>query len=771
MEGNHWVRLGLILLLTLGSVWVLAPTFLDEREIAVETGRAIGPTEPPLEVWFEVADGEPDEATIAAVSACIAAAGLDVVRVAAKDGRVTVFLPTGARKLPVAQAVAAPASVQLFAGDVTGVDPAKLAAGEIPDELLANAVRNADLTAATPLPVEARAAGADAAPTVAAPVDATVALPVIVAVGTTPVGYTTTLPTAEGVPVTLAGADLAWSSVTTPALPEPVTRWVAQDAAPTEAVEEGPKAPEAWYASLLPPFKLNPGLDLQGGIDLTLQVDQEAAVLSVVQRDRRALVDAAKEAGKTVDVRRDRTRFALQVHSAEDFSVLSEFVDEQLRGEYIYIETVEDDGTWHVWELVERRVLEIGEQAVEQNLETLRKRVDATGVKEPSIVKMGGGRINIQLPGVSGAQAATDAIGTQATLEFRAVDEDADQNQVARNVRDAERQLPADQFADLELLNEWLRAEGKLPEGRIVMFEFEEGPDGDMQRSLPLQLVEDVVLTGGDVDNAAVRYDQNNFPRVILDFKPRGANVFCDYTKAHVGQRFAIILDDQIRSAPNIREAICGGTASIEMGTSATAIDEASTLALVLRTGALTAPVDIGEIREIGASLGADAISAGTWGAALGGAITLLFMGFWYRTPGLVADVALLLNVLLVFAALAVSGATVTLPGIAGVALTIGMAVDANIIIYERIREELKLGVTARKAVETGYEKGLSAVLDANVTTFIAGVVLFSYGTGPIKGFAVTLMIGIGTTLVTALFVTRTFMEILTRNSDARLRI
>jgi preprotein translocase subunit SecD len=273
------------------------------------------------------------------------------------------------------------------------------------------------------------------------------------------------------------------------------------------------------------------------------------------------------------------------------------------------------------------------------------------------------------------------------------------------------------------------------------------------------------------VNNAGVSFDRNNLPYVALEFKPKGARVFCTVTTEHEKKRFGIILDGEVKSAPVIRERICGGRASIEMGSSLDALDEAETLALVLRTGSLNAPVSVGQVRTVGASLGQDAISSGSIATAIGGTMVLIFMAFWYRKGGVMADIALVMNIFLVMATLALFGATLTLPGIAGIALTVGMAVDANIIIYERIREELQLGQHARKAVDVGFDKGLVAVVDANVTTAIAGIVLFSYGTGPLKGFAVTLLIGIVTTLITALFVNRTFMELITRSSRARLKL
>jgi preprotein translocase subunit SecD len=305
----------------------------------------------------------------------------------------------------------------------------------------------------------------------------------------------------------------------------------------------------------------------------------------------------------------------------------------------------------------------------------------------------------------------------------------------------------------------------------MIMWEYEERAGAQKVRAIPTVLKSAVVITGNDINDASVGWDQNQQSYVRLEFKPRGATTFCDISSANINKRFAIILDEEIKSAPVIRDRICGGVASIEMGAAIDPMKEANNLALVLRTGSLDAPVSIGEVRTVGSTLGQDSIRSGSIAASLGSLFVLMFMALWYGRAGILADIALVLNVLMAMAALSMFGATLTLPGIAGIALTVGMAVDANIIIYERIREELQLGVIPRKAVETGFDKGVVAVLDANITTAIAGVVLFSYGTGPIKGFAVTLLIGIATTLVTALFVTRTLMNTLTRNSAARLRL
>ncbi|HMV67352.1 MAG TPA: protein translocase subunit SecD, partial [Myxococcota bacterium] len=606
-------------------------------------------------------------------------------------------------------------------------------------------------------------------------IDGALAAPALVAIDGRAVGVVE--PGEAGVTVSLAAsgvlAGVNEALLASSPLPEPLVKPSASklDAEPKKDDEAKPEAEVAWWRGLLPSTRLNLGLDLQGGIDLTLQVDQDAAVFAQVQRDRNVLRDQAARDNKAIEVLRDRSRPALKVWSDDDLATIKEWVGGVLRP-YTYAETVTEDGkSFHVFLMSEARDEEIRLQAVEQVLETLRKRVDSTGVKEPAIVKMPGGRINIQLPGVSDSQAALDALGQQAQLEFRLVDHEADATNVREMIDDAKSQLSPEEFANDELLNEWLHEQHKIADDRALLWDYDEKEGGELVRARPIQLHDQVVLTGADVNNAGVSLDQSNQPQVMLEFKPQGARIFCDITTANVNKQFAIILDHQIRSAPVIRSAICGGSASIEMGGSSDPMKDANTLALVLRTGSLTAPVDVGEVRQVGPSLGEDAIRSGLIGSVLGGLVVLVFMILWYRTAGMVANVALVINVLLVFALLSMFGATLTLPGIAGIALTIGMAVDANIIVYERIREELALGVSARKAVDTGYEKGVTAVIDGNLTTAVAGVVLYSYGASSIKGFAVTLLIGIFTTIVTGVYVSRTLLEVITRKSNSRLDI
>jgi preprotein translocase subunit SecD len=263
-------------------------------------------------------------------------------------------------------------------------------------------------------------------------------------------------------------------------------------------------------------------------------------------------------------------------------------------------------------------------------------------------------------------------------------------------------------------------------------------------------------LTGANLTNARVDFDQFNVPFVSISFDKRGARDFERITGDNVNKRLAIVLDDTVASAPVIQEKIAGGKARI---TGNFTLDEAKDLAIVLRAGALPAPVNILEERTVGPSLGADSIRKGLISMLIGGVLVVLFMIVYYKGAGIIADLALILNIILIAGGLAAAGATLTLPGIAGIILTIGMAVDANVIIFERIREELALGRTARAAVEAGYNRATLTILDANVTTLIAAVVLFQFGTGPVKGFAVTLSLGVIASLFTALVLSRLIFD------------
>ncbi|MCP4807908.1 MAG: protein translocase subunit SecD [Proteobacteria bacterium] len=541
----------------------------------------------------------------------------------------------------------------------------------------------------------------------------------------------------------------------------------------TEQVEEVEVT--GWQA-LLPDTVLVLGLDLQGGLDLTLDVGVEEAILSSVSRDVQSVYSVAETEGiELTSVRRTRGEPQLEVGLANEDNLdeLQSMMATKFRTSkgfptYEYKLTGAEGGL-HVFELTDDQAEEIKHQSMEQALETLRKRVNETGVKEPSIVRKGDRRINIQLPGVSDLDTAFEAIGTSAILEFFMVDEDFDQAALEKAILAGEQQLSEEEYNDDDALNEWLVATGRIGRNNRVLWEYADTPEGGSVRNIPYALIDKIELTGDDVNDAQTGWDQFNRPVVLLRFKPAGGQRFGDLTGDNVGKRFAIVLDREVESAPNINERISGGSAQISMGAADNAQNEARMLAMVLRTGALPAPVTVGDVRLVGPQLGQDSIDAGRNATLIGGILVIFAMAFYYRKIGLVANLALTLNVLFVMAMLAAFGATLTLPGIAGIVLTVGMAVDANIIIYERIREELAVGKNARSAVDAGYQHALSAVLDANITTGIAGIVLYSYGTGPIKGFAVTLLIGIMTTLFTAIFVSRTFMDFVVRKSSARL--
>jgi len=550
----------------------------------------------------------------------------------------------------------------------------------------------------------------------------------------------------------------------------------ASSAAGDQEEEDVAEVEGPWWLSLLPEGRINLGLDLQGGIDMTLQVEVDEAVVSAVHRDVAPLKTLADDDGlRLSDVRRERGEPILLLRGADGVpsEEIRRFMSKRFDTYEFLDERVFDGTKYHAFGVLPDQAKYIGDRAVEQALETLRSRIDETGVKEPSIVLKGGNRINVQLPGIENIEEAVAAIGTTAVLEFMLVDEEADEVALDRGLLDAEGQLSPEQFQDDDYLSDWMSRQGRIDSKSRVMFEYEDQGEQGAVRTRAVVVRDRIILTGDDVNDASVAMNQYNEPYAALEFKPRGGKVFCDITSENVGRRFAIVLDNKVRSAPVIREAICGGRASIEMGVQdyQQGLKEASVLALVLRTGALPAPVSIGDVRTVGASLGADAIAAGKQATMVGGVLVLVFMVLFYRTAGMVSCIALITNILLVMSLLAAAGATLTLPGIAGIALTVGMAVDCNIIVYERIREELRLGKNTRSAVDAGFSNALTAVLDANITTFIAGVVLYTYGTGPIKGFSVTLMIGIITTLFTGIFVSRTMMNFITRKASARLAI
>ncbi len=485
--------------------------------------------------------------------------------------------------------------------------------------------------------------------------------------------------------------------------------------------------PKFWQEKL-PGNKLQLGLDLQGGMHLVLEVDTEKAVETMTERISANLKETLMESRirfrhfeRTPDNRISLELTDPAARDVFDRTLKNQFPDLEIDAS----ETV--DGREKIYLRMNRkRVAEIKKMSVEQSLETIRNRVDQFGIAEPEIIPQGEDRILIQLPGIKDPKRAKDLIGRTALLEFKLVDEE-------------------------HSLDEALK--GNIPEGLEVAYGLHLDRETGRQRSVPYLLKKKTLLTGGSLESARVQIgDRFAEPYVSIKFNAQGAQDFDRITGENVKKRLAIVLDGNVYSAPVIQERISGGQAQI---TGAFSMNEARDLAIVLRAGALPAPVNILEERTVGPSLGQDSIRKGTWSCILAGILVFIFMAFYYRASGLIADLALAANLVLLLGAMVMFGATLTLPGIAGIVLTIGMAVDANILILERIREEVRLGKTPRAAVEAGYAKAFLTILDTNVTTLVAALFLFGFGTGPVKGFAVTLTIGIVVSLFTAVFCTR----------------
>lgn len=373
--------------------------------------------------------------------------------------------------------------------------------------------------------------------------------------------------------------------------------------------------------------------------------------------------------------------------------------------------------------------LDARKDAVERAMEVIRNRIDQFGVGEMAIQRQGKDNIIVQLPGIRDRERALEIIGKTAHLEFKLVSD---------NVEDLKKAINNEPVEGYEL---------KYLEG--------ERTGGE-----PILTARDASLTGDLLVNAKTEFSSRGFgePYVSLTLNPKGAQIFANVTAANIGKRLAIVLDGKVVSAPVIREAIPSGQAQIS---GSFTVDQANDLAVILRAGALPAPVIVEEERTVGPLLGADSIRSGMRATMIGAILVVGFMAFYYRLAGMVANLALTLNVLLILACLSLFKGTLTLPGIAGLILTIGMSVDANVLIYERMREEMRLGKSLRASIAAGYHRALSAIIDSNVTTIIAAAIIFKFGTGPIRGFAVTLTIGLLANLFTAVLCTRVIFEVM----------
>ncbi|MBC2716174.1 MAG: protein translocase subunit SecD [Desulfobacteraceae bacterium] len=484
-----------------------------------------------------------------------------------------------------------------------------------------------------------------------------------------------------------------------------------------------------------PNKQINLGLDLQGGMHLVLEVQTEKAVESTLERIRnelRTLFRNDKIRHKGIDYS-GKKALSVKLTDPNDLEKVDDLLGKNYGDVKILSSTLENGIKTVKIGLTDEWVAQIKKQATEQALETIRNRIDQFGVSEPDIRVQGERRIQIQLPGIQDTERAKELIGKTALLEFKLLD--------------AEHDLGA-------ALN------GNVPPGSEILYQ---ATDSDTEQSAaqkqPYLVKTRTLMTGAYLTDARVQIDsQFNEPYVSIDFDRKGAKIFERITGENVKKRMAIVLDNKVYSAPTIQEKIPGGSARITGSFNA---QEAHDLAIVLRAGSLPAPVEIIEERTVGPSLGHDSISKGLYSMVVGGILVLIFMFIYYKGAGLIADFALVLNILLIAGGLAAFQATLTLPGIAGIILTIGMAVDANVIIFERIREEMRLGKTPIASITTGFERASLTILDANVTTLIAALVLFQFGTGPVKGFAVTLSLGVLASLFTALIISRLIFDYL----------
>lgn len=489
-----------------------------------------------------------------------------------------------------------------------------------------------------------------------------------------------------------------------------------------------------WWSSILPQEKIHLGLDLQGGMHLVLEVDAKKAVESHLERIVEDLKhDLRKKKLRYLELERRGTEgLNLTLMRADDKDVFDNLFETDYSDfEIGQGEKLENGLTLKLTLSTEARN-QIMKMATDQALETIRNRVDEFGVSEPDIRPQADYRILIQLPGIKDPERAIELIGKTALLEFKLVDEE-------------------------NSLEEALK--GNVPVGSQILYQSSLDSNTGRRIKTPYLLKRRTLLTGEYLTDARVQIEtQFNEPYVSLSFNARGARLFERITGANIEKRLAIVLDDNVYTVPVIRDKISGGKAQI---TGIVGMNEARDLAIVLRAGSLPAPVRILEERTVGPSLGKDSIEKGFRSMIIGGIVVILFMVVYYGFSGLIADIALILNIIFIMAGLAFFNATLTLPGIAGIILTIGMCVDANVLIFERIREELRLGKPARASIEGGYSKAIVTILDANVTTFIAALVLFQFGTSSIKGFAVTLSIGIVFSFITAVFMTRVLFDYL----------
>ena len=482
--------------------------------------------------------------------------------------------------------------------------------------------------------------------------------------------------------------------------------------------------PQLWY-DWAPSDLVNLGLDLRGGAHVLVEVNLEDVYSERIQnfwpeirKNLRAIRNEVGSFSQEVSALNDS--LIITISKKEGIEKAISFLNKELSSKNSILEILRFEDNKIKVSFDEQEKRKIDNQTMDQSLEIIRRRVDEAGTREPTIQKQGSRRILIQVPGLGSAEELLQLIGRTAKLTFHPVIK----NSVSCEKKPVITSIIVENFDDVDNC---------------------------------LELEKKFVVSGSQLTNAQPSFDQNNRPAVSFQFNPVGGRKFGEYTKNNIGNPFAIVLDKQVISAPIIQSYIPGGAGII---TGNFSVDESNRLSILLRAGALPAAIQVLEQRTVGPELGADSIKSGKIAAIIAGILVLLFMIASYGLFGLFANVGLIVNIALIFSIMAYFAATLTLPGIAGIVLTIGMAVDANVLIFERIKEEIKTNKSLYRAIELGYEKALTSIIDANVTTFIAAVILFSLGSGPIKGFSVTLGIGIMTSVFTAVYLTRLLISI-----------
>lgn len=518
--------------------------------------------------------------------------------------------------------------------------------------------------------------------------------------------------------------------------------------------------------------RINLGLDLQGGLYLIMGVHFPAVYKESLVRNGKQLESDMKKQGipvKSVTLKEgsDPNDPFLLVE-IEDAARIEDFRAKLKDNWGAVLRIVSQDKNQMTIGFTGAHLSYVNEKTVSQSIEVIRNRIDEFGVSEPVITSHGKDKILLELPGIRDVERAKSLIGQTAKLEFKIVEDQKLSETQLQALVDRVVNANKDKFPEDLKLSEYVRrlnelAGKEVPEGAEIAFERIKDPrTNNIVGKQPYLLAKQVDVTGEDLQDAFVSVDQqDNMPFVSLNFNYRGAEKFAQLTGANVRRRLAIVLDGVVHSAPVLQEKIAGGSARITMGRGnyQEVLKEATDLAIVLRAGALPAQLEFQEERVVGPSLGSDSIRDGKRASWIAFGLIFFFMVIYYRGAGLIANFALAMNGILMLAILVGLEATLTLPGIAGIALTLGMAVDANIVIYERIREELRAGKSVVAAVDMGFSRASASIFDANLTTAIAGLVLMEFGTGPVRGFAVTLLVGIATSMFTAVFASKVLFD------------